>query len=38
MSMDIEDQKVTYSAFMRYMVRSVVAILAVMVFMAIFLA
>ncbi len=38
MSMEIEEQKGTYSAFIRYSVRSAIAIAAVLAFMAIFVA
>jgi len=36
--MEIDEQKTTYDAFIRYSVRSVVAIIAVMVLMAAFVA
>lgn len=38
MTMEIDDQKDTYSGFIRYTVRSVVAIVVVLVLMAAFLA
>lgn len=38
MSMEINEQKTTYDGFIRYSVRSVVAIIAVLVLMAIFVA
>lgn len=36
--MDINDQQQTYAGFMRYTVRSVIAIVGVMVLLAIFVA
>lgn len=38
MPMNTDDQKVTYDGFIRYTVRSVIAIVAVLVLMAIFIA
>ncbi len=38
MAMDTEEQKVTYDGFLRYTVRSVIAIVVVLGLMAIFIA